>query len=43
LLICHPFATARGEFRVKNYAFKYPIVPSRVLIRTVKLPNGRFC
>ena len=43
LLICHPFATVRGEFRVKNYAFKYPIVPSRVLIRTVKLPNGRFC
>jgi len=42
LLVCHPFATACAEFLVKNYAFRYPTVPSRGLIRTVKLPNGRF-
>ena len=43
LLVRHKFAPASGEFRIKNHALRYPIVPSRVLIKTVKLSNGRFC
>jgi hypothetical protein len=43
LSVCHPFGPACGEFLVKNDAFRFPIVPSRVLIRTAKLLNGRFC